>query len=558
MQIPKTQQAIQLVGPNQLRLNPAKEVFTPGPHQILVRVEAVGLCFSDLKLLKYFDSHPRKSEILSGIDPAILSQVPSYCPGLKPTVPGHEIFCTIVVIGQKVQRHHVGQRVLVQADYRWLKTLNSNGATGYNFEGGLQQYLLFDERIIVDPESGESFLIPTEGGLGASAAALVEPWACVESSYLYEERRAALSGGRLLIAAEKGQTIQGVQECFAGSETVASAVCFCMEDKQADAIKKIGLPSVRVESLEDLKNGSFDDILYFGNQKERIELLNDKLAAKGILNIILGSQRVGKPVSIDVGRVHYGMTRLIGTVGSNASESYRSIPQTGEIRDEDRATVVGAGGPMGQMHVIRLICAGKKNLSLTATDLDDGRLASLESKVRPLLERHKAEYRSINTQKSPDADSYSYFALMAPVGALVAQAVEHSRPAALINIFAGIPAGVKQELNLDRYIENRCYMFGTSGSRREDMKVVLEKALSGQLDTNCSVDAVSGMAGAIDGIRAVENRALPGKIVVYPALTKMPLLTLAEVCRRYPSVADKLRGGIWTKEAEQELMKTAE
>jgi threonine dehydrogenase-like Zn-dependent dehydrogenase len=558
MQIPKTQQAIQLVGPEQLRLNPAKEVFEPGPYQILAKVQAVGLCFSDLKLLKQFDSHPRKSEILSGIDPAILPQVPSYCPGRKPTVPGHEIFCTIVTVGNKVKQHRVGQQVLVQTDYRWLKTAGSNAAIGYNFEGALQQYLLMDERVVVDPNSGESFLIPAEKDLGASAAALVEPWACVESSYLYQERRTILPGGQLLIVAEKGAAIRGIRESFAGPDAVSSVAFFCAEQTQADAVKKMGLPCSRITVLADLKDGSFDDIIYFGSRKETIDLLNDKLAPKGILNIVLGGRKIGKPVSVGVGRVHYGMIRFIGTTGSDASESYRTIPATGEIRDGDKAVVIGAGGPMGQMHVIRLICAGKKNLSVNATDLDDARLASLESKVRPLLKEWKVQYHSINTQKAADPDSYSYFALMAPVGVLVAQAVEHSRPGALINIFAGIPAGVKQDLDLDRYIADRCYMFGTSGSRLEDMKIVLDKVLSGQLDTNCSVDAVSGMAGAIDGIKAVENRTLSGKIIVYPALEQMPLLTLPEVCRRYPSVAGKLRHGIWTKEAEQELLKTAE
>ena len=130
MQIPKTQKAIQLIGPEQLRMNPNKEVFSPGPHQILVKVQAVGLCFSDLKLLKQFDSHPRKSEILSGIDPAILPEIPSYCPGSKPTVPGHEIFCTIIMTGDQVQHHKAGQQVLVQTDYRWLKTAGSNAAIG--------------------------------------------------------------------------------------------------------------------------------------------------------------------------------------------------------------------------------------------------------------------------------------------------------------------------------------------------------------------------------------------------------------------------------------------
>ena len=42
--IPKSQYAVQLVGPDELILNKAKDVPVPGPHQILCRVEAVGLC----------------------------------------------------------------------------------------------------------------------------------------------------------------------------------------------------------------------------------------------------------------------------------------------------------------------------------------------------------------------------------------------------------------------------------------------------------------------------------------------------------------------------------
>jgi len=78
------------------------------------------------------------------------------------------------------------------------------------------------------------------------------------------------------------------------------------------------------------------------------------------------------------------------------------------------------------------------------------------------------------------------------------------------------------------------------------------------LDTNCSVDAVCGMAGAADGIEAVKNRTLSGKIVVYPALEKMPLMTLEQVCRTWPQVAEKMPDGIWTKEAERQLLRTAQ
>jgi len=146
---------------------------------------------------------------------------------------------------------------------------------------------------------------------------------------------------------------------------------------------------------------------------------------------------------------------------------------------------------------------------------------------------------------------------MAPVGALVADAIRKADNGAIINIFAGIPAPTKHDLDLDAYIEKRCFMFGTSGSTIEDMRIVLRKVQGDQLDTNASVDAISGMSGATDGIAAVENRTLAGKIIVYPMLHEVGLIPLAELDKHFPTVAEKLDHGRWTREAEQELLRVA-
>src|SRR5512137_2745222 len=103
--IPQKQRAVQLVGPDQLRLNEAKPVFAPGPYQVLGRVEVVGLCFSDLKLLKQFSGHARKSPVAGGINPQALEEMPHYVPGDKPTVPGHETVVRIVKAGAKATRY---------------------------------------------------------------------------------------------------------------------------------------------------------------------------------------------------------------------------------------------------------------------------------------------------------------------------------------------------------------------------------------------------------------------------------------------------------------------
>lgn len=537
--IPSTQYAVQLVGPSELKLNTSKEVFKPGAHQVLCKVEAVGLCFSDLKLLKQFTEHPRKSGIVKGLDAATLSQIPSYVPGTKPTVPGHEVTCRIVAVGPDVKHHKVGERVLVQTDYRALPTTGSCAAFGYNFEGALQEYVLMDERVVVDP-AGERYLIPVQENISASAICLVEPWACVEDSYVTEERATIKAGGKLLFVTDD-----------AAFKPESVKLPYASAGKPAQTLVK------KSSEVADLPNEGFDDIIYFGTDKKTIETLSDKLAARGIINLVLGGRKIGAPCNIGVGRIHYGMTRWIGTVGNDPAESYKWIPQTGEVRDNDKVQVIGAGGPMGQMHVIRDVCSGRQNITVFAADVDDSRLHSLATKVEPMAKANKVNLRLVNTAKNPPAEKFSYIALMAPVGALLAKAVLDSAPAALINVFAGIPAPTKYEIDLDTCVQQHVFMFGTSGSTIRDMKIVLNKVQSGQLDTNASVDAVSGMAGAKDGIAAVENRTLAGKIIVYPILHNLPLTPLADLAKTLPTVAAKLDKGQWTVAAEQELLRVA-
>jgi threonine dehydrogenase-like Zn-dependent dehydrogenase len=548
--IPAKQAAVQLVGPDKLALNTDKPVPKPGPRQILGRVEAVGLCFSDLKLLKQFHEHVRKGPVVRGINQEILAALPSYAPGDKPTVPGHEVVITIVAVGEGVTTAKVGERVLVQPDWRQLRTPASNGAMGYNFEGGLQEYVLLDERIITG-DGDDRFLMPVADHLGASQVALVEPWACVEDSYVTRERRTLKAGGRLLLAAE-GAFPQAALDAFLATQpkpatiscwSASGAACACNGTKVAD--------------LSTLAPESFDDIIYFGASKATVEKLNGLLAAEAIINIVQGGARFGAPVSVGVGRVHYGYTRWVGSPDGDIAAGYRNIPETGEVRAGDNVLVVGAGGPMGQMHVIRDLCTGLPGVSVIAADVDDGRLDALKRKAAGIAQRLGVELKLVNTTREPLGNAYSYIALMAPIGALVADSIVRGTRGTIINIFAGIPAPVCQELDLDRYIAHGMFMFGTSGSTIEDMRILLGKVTDGRLNTNTSVDAVSGMAGAIDGIRAVEHRTMPGKIIVYPMLRDVPLIPLTELHKHYPTVASLLEDGQWCPAAEREFLRVA-
>lgn len=549
--IPASQWAVQLVGPDQLVLNESKEVFRPGPHQVLAKVEVVGLCFSDLKLLKQFTDHVRKGPVVSGIAPDALKQIASYVPNEKPTVPGHETVVRIVEVGPGVTAHKPGERYLVQTDYRWLRTASSNAAFGYNFEGALQEYVLMDERAITSPD-GESMLIPANETRSGSAIALVEPWACVEDAYATKERTTLKEGGQMLIVVEAELPEGRLGSLFKRYGTPAQITWVSKSGPPAS----LTVPVVRAREHDDLDDAAFDDVIYFGSNAGTVEELFPKVAANGILNIALCGDRFSRPVVTMVGRVHYGGIRIIGTTDSDVAGAMKTIPKTGEIRHGDKINVVGAGGPMGMMHVIRNLCQGIEGVTVYAGDLDDGRLATLTKIAQPLAESNGVDYIPYNAKQPPSDEEFGYLVLMAPIPALVAQAVQDAAPRGLINIFAGIPATVSGEIDLNTYIEKRLFFIGTSGSTLDDMKLMLSKVESNRLDTNVSVAAISGLAGAVDGIRAVESRTIAGKIVVYPACRDLPLIPLEELAAKKPEVAACLKDGLWTLEAEKKLLDT--
>lgn len=95
--IPKTMKAWVLDDPEQLRLT-EKPVPEPGPAEILVRVDAVAICGTDLEILSY------------GL-PAIIEGGP---PFNKNFTPGHEYMGTVVQLGKGVDDFKIGDRVTAE------------------------------------------------------------------------------------------------------------------------------------------------------------------------------------------------------------------------------------------------------------------------------------------------------------------------------------------------------------------------------------------------------------------------------------------------------------
>ena len=544
--IPENQRAVQLVGPDELVLNESKSVYRPNDYQILCKVVVVGLCFSDLKLLKQFSSHVRKSEIVAGLDPVVLEEYPSYVPGEKPTVPGHEPVVEIIEVGEKVTHFKVGERYMIQADWRWIETAQSNGAFGYNFEGALQEYVLLDERIVISPEGTSMLLSAPAEQRAASAFALSEPWACGEDAYQEVQRRGLKEGGSVLVVSSAKGDRDAVHAFFEANSGSAERVRVNLGGSGCTS-------DGALTSLEEVEDDHFDDIIYFGADADVMTALFSK-GTKGALFIICQcGDTFGKPVMTAVGGVHYRGFRIVGTSGSDPAAALASIPERCEMRKGDKINVVGAAGPMGVTHVIRDLCVGD-GVTVYAADLCDERLEALAKIAEPTAAANGTTYVGYNPTKTQPDIKFDMQVVMAPVPQLVAAAVTSCSPKGIIDIFAGIPADKYGEIDLDYYCANQLYFIGTSGSTMEDIEIVLNHVAEGNIDTNVSVAAISGLDDAVLGIRKVENQEVPGKIMVYPSCEGLKLTLLSDLADTLPQVADKLVDGVWTKAAEEALL----
>ena len=114
-----------------------------GPDELLVRHDACGICFSDIKIINLGPEHPR----LQGRDMQA-----------EPVVMGHEVALTVVGVGDSLkEQFHVGQRFIIQADV-YYKGLGI--AYGYQLDGGMAQYGVVTKEVLNGDEG--CYLIPDQ------------------------------------------------------------------------------------------------------------------------------------------------------------------------------------------------------------------------------------------------------------------------------------------------------------------------------------------------------------------------------------------------------------
>lgn len=527
-----------------------------GPEELLVRVDAVSICFSDIKVINQGNQHPRITGRDLVNDPVTL---------------GHEAAVTIVGVGEKVaDRFRIGQRFTVQAD---VFVNGVSMAFGYVLPGAQTQYQVIGKEML-DGDEG-CYLLPMADSTGYAEAALAEPWACVVASYKITRRKSIKPGGKLWIICATCDDGDYVLDLDVDPEVVVATeldwplmdqLKFWSEAGRFKLKQTTEFESIDFEAFEQ-KYGAFDDIIVLGANPDVIEKAATFLGKQGIMNIV-SEEPLTRPIKIDVGKVHYWNHSYIGTMSRHIGSAYEPVRMPSELKPGGTAWFVGTGGPMGQMHLPRALELENGPKKVLATDIDTTRLNSLRERFEPIARRRGIELLIVNPNERSqeafekllddftDGNCFDDIVMLAPVPALIEQAVPYLADEGLMNIFAGVPIGTIVELDISGVFMSNIRFVGSSGSKVSDMLDTLHAAESGQLSTNTSVAAIGGMEASWDGMKAAKEGTFPGKVVIYPQITGLPLTAVPDLKDKLPTVYAKLTDGMfWNREAEAELLR---
>jgi hypothetical protein len=327
---------------------------------------------------------------------------------------------------------------------------------------------------------------------------------------------------------------------------------------------------VETAEVEESPSIPVDDIVLLGASVELIEAVSPHLADHGLLAVV-SEEPLPRPVAVDVGRVHYNRWLYVGGRGPDISRVYSDVPVRSTLKPGGRAWFVGAGGPMGRMHVQRAIqsCdAGATTAgpsTIVCTDVSDHRLGDLFTSFAAEAEAKGIEFVCLNPMNRETYDKamsayrdlgFDDIVVLAPVPAVIADAATYLAERGVMNVFAGVARGTLVDLDLSDIYLKDVRIIGHSASTITDLRLMLDQAEAGELSPNRSVAAIGSLSAARDGLRAVRDAEFPGKIVIYPHIKDMPLTPLSELRDTLPSVYALLRDGReWTVEAEQEFLR---
>ena len=518
----------------------------PKPEEIVIRIDAVGLCFSDIKIIRAGASHPKLW--WKDLD-------------RHPLIPGHEVACTVVKAGRDVPAEYAkpGSRYLIQCDI-YIK--GRSCAFGYGMDGAYVQYGVIDARVWKG--EGRSYLLPFREELSNVATALIEPWSCVRGAYRLKYRNAPVAGGRVLIVGGPEAGEKYTAGALLEAAKVAEVAVLGLTDA---AVKKfeaeLGVVCRRLTVLP--ADEKFDDIFSLDVADAELAGRAAELAARfGMVNFM---GRVPEALChIDVGALHYQNRYYQGGAGNDLSAPYR-VAKRNTLKPGGAAWFPGGAGAMGQMHVELAVTAAEPPAKIMVTDLDDRRIAHLNKRLAERAAKRGIEFRVFNPTKLSEAEYERVLRDFAPAGfddvvvlvphaQVVSFAAKFLNAGALVNMFAGIPAGETAELSVRDITERGVRYIGSSGSTFDDMADTLRAGAEGEFQPVAALAAVGGMNALKQGLEAVASGSFCGKTAILPQCPDLPLTELENLGKLDPELPETLdKDGNYTRATEALLMK---
>ncbi len=527
------------------------EIPDYGPDELLVRHDACGCCFSDIKVINAGQQHPRIFRDMQQ----------------EPVVLGHEVSLTVIGVGENLgHQYQLGDRFIIQAD---IYSGGVNYAYGYMIQGGMSQYNVIDQRILNGDDG--NYLLPVQPETGYAESALAEPWACVIAAYQLQYRTGLKAGGATWII---GPPDCGDDYFFgAGFDEAGHPARLALTNVPTSLAARLKEQAARLQvevidlAAATLHNSgaelpAFDDIIILGPDPDLIEAASPRLADFGIMAIIAKTP-LSRPVQVDVGRIHYNRWTYVGGPGPDIARAYSDYPIPAELKTGGKSWFVGAGGPMGQMHVQRAIQIAAPPATVLCTDLDRDRLQVLEDAIGSEARAKGIDFICLGVTDEDyqprlaeiAGSGFDDIVVLAPAPPVISQAAAYLAPKGVMNIFAGLKRGTMASLDLSPVYRQNVRFIGHTASTVDDLRLMLQHTETGQLSPNRSVVAIGSLEAAGDGFKAVKDAEFPGKVVIFPQIKDFPLTSLADLKEKLPPVYAKLKDGReWTVEAEKEFL----
>lgn len=518
---------------------PSRRVLPePGEGEVLVRVDALTLCASDVKMIHLGNAYPLFKDRDFENHPAVL---------------GHEVSLTVEKPGKGMEKSWpAGLRIGVQPD---VYLNGERFCIGVNVEGGMAQYMMLSREVFISDHGSTAFPVPNV--CSYAEIAQLEPIACVEAAFRDWTRNRFKREGSLLIH---------IAADVAGD--------YYLDEDLAHHSVVIEDPGGRIGAFSELtafwrfaeneQKGAeeYDDVLILGAPKpETVSRLTERVAPGGLF-CWLPDREIAPLITVDMARIHY---RHIGWRGC-ATRRLSDAMSPGRVRNDyasgGKLLIVGGAGAMGRIHTLRALQTPDGPKTIVVTNLTEDRLLCLTESFGGIAEKNGVRLCTLATEDSgwrdklaalAGPDGFSDIVICAPSAQAATEVVPYLAKDGLIQYFAGVSYGQPTQAPLGLAAQHGASIRASSGSSAQDQLKVLDAITGGRMNPNANVAAIVGMNALKEAVLAVSENSFAGKVVLYPQLEDLPLTPLESLGRLDSALASFVQQHGWCREAERRL-----